>query len=61
MSYGSLSKAAITALNQGSHIAGNFHNTGEGGLSPYHSHGADVCFQFLTVYVMKSEISSWIK
>jgi glutamate synthase domain-containing protein 2 len=50
MSYGSLSKAAITALNQGSGMAGNYHNTGEGGLSPYHSHGADVCFQFGTGY-----------
>lgn len=50
MSYGSLSKAAITALNKGSMMAGNYHNTGEGGLSPYHSHGADVCFQFGTGY-----------
>ena len=50
MSYGSLSKAAITSINQGSHLAGNFHNTGEGGLSPYHSYGADVCFQFGTGY-----------
>jgi glutamate synthase domain-containing protein 2 len=50
MSYGSLSKAAITSLNQGSHLAGNYHNTGEGGLSPYHALGADVCFQFGTGY-----------
>ncbi len=50
MSYGSLSKAAISALNKGSLMAGNYHNTGEGGLSPYHSFGADVCFQFGTGY-----------
>ncbi|NNC84110.1 MAG: FMN-binding glutamate synthase family protein, partial [Flavobacteriales bacterium] len=50
MSYGSLSKTAITALNQGSSLAGNYHNTGEGGLSPYHALGADVCFQFGTGY-----------
>ncbi len=50
MSYGSLSRAAIEALNKGSLKAGNFHNTGEGGLSPYHSNGADVCFHFGTGY-----------
>jgi len=50
MSYGSLSKAAVSALNKGSLIAGAYHNTGEGGLSPYHSFGADVCFQFGTGY-----------
>jgi len=50
MSYGSLSKAAIEALNKGSLKAGNYHNTGEGGLSPYHSNGADVCFHFGTGY-----------
>ncbi len=50
MSYGSLSKAAIEALNKGSIKAGNYHNTGEGGLSPYHSFGADVCFHFGTGY-----------
>jgi len=50
MSYGSLSRAAIEALNKGSLKAGNYHNTGEGGLSPYHSNGADVCFHFGTGY-----------
>lgn len=50
MSYGSLSKAAISSLNRGSMLSGNYHNTGEGGLSPYHSLGADVCFQFGTGY-----------
>lgn len=50
MSYGSLSANAISSLNQGSMQAGCYHNTGEGGLSPYHSHGADVCFQFGTGY-----------
>ncbi|MFT5149992.1 MAG: glutamate synthase domain-containing protein 2 [Flavobacteriales bacterium] len=50
MSFGSLSARAIASLNKGSIIAGNYHNTGEGGLSPYHSHGADICFQFGTGY-----------
>ena len=50
MSYGSLSKAAITALNQGSKLAKCYHNTGEGGLSPHHQHGADVVFHFGTGY-----------
>jgi glutamate synthase domain-containing protein 2 len=35
MSYGSLSKNAIMALNSGAKQGGFYHNT-EGGLSPYH-------------------------
>lgn len=50
MSYGSLSAAAISALNKGSLQSGCFHNTGEGGYSMYHDHGADVMFQFGTGY-----------
>lgn len=50
MSYGSLSSAAISALNIGSKEAHCFHNTGEGGLSPYHQHGSDVVFHFGTGY-----------
>jgi glutamate synthase domain-containing protein 2 len=50
MSYGSLSAAAITALNQGAKDSGCYHNTGEGGLSKYHSHGSDVVFHFGTGY-----------
>ena len=50
MSYGSLSAAAVEALNKGALKAGCFHNTGEGGLSPYHSFGADVIFHFGTGY-----------
>jgi glutamate synthase domain-containing protein 2 len=51
MSYGSLSKNAILALNKGAK-AGNFlHNTGEGGLSPYHlEHGGDLTWQIGTGY-----------
>ncbi|WP_341228358.1 FMN-binding glutamate synthase family protein [uncultured Arcticibacterium sp.] len=50
MSYGSLSAAAVSALNQGAHQFGCYHNTGEGGLSPYHKFGSDVCFHFGTGY-----------
>ena len=50
MSYGSLSAPAIESLNRGAGIAGCYHNTGEGGLSPYHSTGSDVCFHFGTGY-----------
>ena len=50
MSYGSLSKTAIEALNRGSLKADCYHNTGEGGLSPYHANGADVVFHFGTGY-----------
>ncbi|MCB9246826.1 MAG: FMN-binding glutamate synthase family protein [Flavobacteriales bacterium] len=50
MSYGSLSAAAVESLNKGAKRAGCYHNTGEGGLSPHHSHGADVVFHFGTGY-----------
>ncbi|CAH8282110.1 glutamate synthase domain-containing protein 2 [Mariniflexile fucanivorans] len=50
MSFGSLSAKAIESLNKGVKIAGAYHNTGEGGLSPYHSHGGDVIFHFGTGY-----------
>jgi len=50
MSFGSLSAKAIESLNKGVEIAGSYHNTGEGGLSPYHSNGGDVIFQIGTGY-----------
>lgn len=50
MSFGSLSAKAVESLNKGVKIAGAYHNTGEGGLSPYHSHGGDVIFHFGTGY-----------
>ncbi|HMC02371.1 MAG TPA: FMN-binding glutamate synthase family protein, partial [Flavobacteriaceae bacterium] len=50
MSFGSLSAKAIESLNKGVKIAGAYHNTGEGGLSPYHRHGGDVIFHFGTGY-----------
>ncbi len=51
MSYGSLSKNAIMALN-GAAKDGNFaHNTGEGGLSPHHlENGGDLIWQIGTGY-----------
>ena len=36
MSFGSLSGAAVEALNLGAKIAGCLHNTGEGGVSVHH-------------------------
>ncbi|CAM1335109.1 FMN-binding glutamate synthase family protein [Tenacibaculum aestuariivivum] len=50
MSFGSLSKNAIIALNQGAKMAGFAHNTGEGGVSPYHLQGGDLIFQVGTGY-----------
>lgn len=50
MSFGSLSAKAIESLNKGVEIADAYHNTGEGGLSPYHSNGGDVIFQIGTGY-----------
>jgi glutamate synthase domain-containing protein 2 len=51
MSYGSLSKNAILALSRGAKAGGFAHNTGEGGLSPYHLEGgADLIWQIGTGY-----------
>ncbi|MDX2188420.1 MAG: FMN-binding glutamate synthase family protein [Bacteroidota bacterium] len=50
MSYGSLSATAMESLNKGAKKAGCYHNTGEGGLSPYHQFGSDVIFHFGTGY-----------
>ena len=51
MSFGSLSKPALQALNKGAHLGGFYHNTGEGGVSPYHlEYGADVVWQVGTGY-----------
>jgi len=49
MSYGSLSKPAITALSNGAAKANIWLNTGEGGLSPFHlDGGCDIIFQIGT-------------
>jgi glutamate synthase domain-containing protein 2 len=50
MSFGSLSARAIEALNRGAAQAGCLHNTGEGGISPHHLHGADLVWQIGTGY-----------
>ena len=50
MSYGSLSKNAILALNSGANLGGFYHNTGEGGLSKYHLTGGDVVWNIGTGY-----------
>jgi len=51
MSFGSLSKNAVMALNGGAAIGGFAHNTGEGGVSPYHTkYGGDLIYQIGTGY-----------
>ncbi|MDH4092318.1 MAG: FMN-binding glutamate synthase family protein [Cyclobacteriaceae bacterium] len=51
MSFGSLSSHAVEALNAGAKIGGFAHNTGEGGISPYHlKHGGDIIWQIGTGY-----------
>ena len=50
MSFGSLSGAAVEALNRGAALAGCMHNTGEGGLSPHHRHGGELVLQIGTAY-----------
>ncbi len=51
MSFGALGKNAIEALNAGAKIGGFAHNTGEGGISPYHlKRGGDLIWQIGTGY-----------
>jgi glutamate synthase domain-containing protein 2 len=51
MSFGSLSQNAIEALNTGAALGGFAHNTGEGGISPYHEKpGGDLIWQIGTGY-----------
>lgn len=50
MSFGALGARAITALNRGAAMARCYHNTGEGGVSPYHLEGGDIVLQLGTGY-----------
>jgi glutamate synthase domain-containing protein 2 len=51
MSFGSLSANAIRALNQGAKRGGFAHDTGEGGLSPYHREaGGDLIWEIGSGY-----------
>jgi len=51
MSFGSLSQNAIRAMNAGAKIGNFAHNTGEGGVSPYHlQEGGDLIYQIGTGY-----------
>jgi len=54
MSFGALSRNAILALNKGAKQGGFYHNTGEGGISPYHLEGgADLVWQIGTGYLQQ--------
>lgn len=51
MSFGSLGQNAIEALNLGAKIGGFYHDTGEGGMSPYHlKHGGDIVWEIGSGY-----------
>jgi glutamate synthase domain-containing protein 2 len=51
MSYGALSANAIRALNKGAKLGGFFHDTGEGGVSPYHREfGGDLVWEIGSGY-----------
>jgi glutamate synthase domain-containing protein 2 len=50
MSFGSLSANAVMAMNNGAMKGGFAHNTGEGGVSPYHLQGGDLMWQVGTGY-----------
>ena len=50
MSFGSLSPAAVEAINRGTRLAGALQNTGEGGISDYHRKGGEIIWQIGTGY-----------
>lgn len=51
MSFGAISANAVMALNKGAATEGFYHDTGEGGISPYHeTHGGDLVMQLGTSY-----------
>ncbi|MCA9395682.1 MAG: FMN-binding glutamate synthase family protein [Candidatus Omnitrophica bacterium] len=50
MSFGALSKNAVTALNLGAKAGGFFHDTGEGGIADYHLQGGDLVYELGTGY-----------
>lgn len=50
MSYGSLSRAAVEAINMGCAMTDCLHNTGEGGVAPSHDLGAGLIWQLGTGY-----------
>jgi glutamate synthase domain-containing protein 2 len=51
MSYGALSANAIRALNKGARLGGFYHDTGEGGVSPYHrENGGDLVWELGSGY-----------
>ena len=50
MSYGSLSRAAVEAINRGCKIAGCLQNTGEGAVAGAHKHGGELIWQVGTGY-----------
>jgi glutamate synthase domain-containing protein 2 len=51
MSFGALGSQAIMALNKGAKLGGFAHDTGEGGLSPYHQkHGGDLIWELGSGY-----------
>jgi len=51
MSFGSLSANAILSLNKGAKMGGFAHDTGEGGISPYHrQNGGDIIWEIGSGY-----------
>ena len=51
MSYGALSANAVRALNRGAKLGGFAHDTGEGGVSPYHREaGGDLIWEIGSGY-----------
>lgn len=50
MSFGALSARAVEAMNRGAKMGNFAHDTGEGGISPYHRAGGDLIWQIGTGY-----------
>lgn len=50
MSFGALSSVAVRSMNKGAALARCLHNTGEGGVTPYHRDGAELIWQIGSGY-----------
>ena len=58
MSFGSLGQNAVSAMSKGAAAARAYHNSGEGGVSPYHKGGgADIMWQLGTGYFGARELN----
>ncbi len=61
MSFGALSANALTALNAGAARGGFAHDTGEGGISPYHRQGGDLVWELGQRLLRRPHPRRWLR